>query len=127
MDRMRGCIAFSWLPYLQKVDEVGQVLQEPLDNKTALDNADVDDELEELEKEEKLKLQAREAEETKKRLSELEHLNRARQEQTATKDTDAATLQKQTEQLKRLSIEDVPTTNVVRTIDERQQVPESAT
>lgn len=66
---------------MDKVDEVGQVLQEPLDSKAALDEFEVDDELEEMEREERRKEEEREAEITRMRLAELEEADRRKQKE----------------------------------------------
>ncbi|KEF53558.1 uncharacterized protein A1O9_10533 [Exophiala aquamarina CBS 119918] len=62
-----------------KVDEVTGVLAEPLDTKAALDEDEVDEELEVLERHEREKVQRAEADATQKRLAELEILERIKQ------------------------------------------------
>lgn len=57
---------------MDKVDEVGGVLVEPLDGRAVLDEAQVDEELEAMEREEKRRVEEKQAEETRKRLAELE-------------------------------------------------------
>lgn len=64
---------------MAKVDEVTGVLTEPLDAKTVLDEGEVDDEFELLEREERDKVQKAEAEETRRRLAELENLEREKE------------------------------------------------
>ena len=54
-----------------KVDEVGKVLEEPL-NAGAVDEGEIDDELEALEQEERREREEKEAEVTRRRLQELE-------------------------------------------------------
>lgn len=68
---------------MSKVDEVTGVLNEPLDAKAALDEVDIDDELEGLEREEREKVQRLEAEETKRRLAELEAVQREKERDKA--------------------------------------------
>jgi len=60
-----------------QVDEVGQVIAEPLDGKTVLDEAELDDEFEALEKEEQAKKDDQIAEDTRVRLAELEKAEKA--------------------------------------------------
>jgi len=62
-----------------KVDEVTGVLNEPLTAKAALDETELDDELESLEQEEREKVQKAEAEETRRRLAELENIEREKE------------------------------------------------
>jgi charged multivesicular body protein 7 len=64
---------------MAKVDEVTGVIAEPLDAKTVLDEGEVDEELESLEREEREKLQRAEAEEMRRRLAELENLEREKE------------------------------------------------
>jgi len=64
-----------------QVDEVGQVIAEPLDGKTGLDEAELDDEFEALEKEEQAKEDDRTAEDTRARLAELEKAEKLAQQQ----------------------------------------------
>jgi len=87
-----------------KVDEVSQVLQEPLVGKVVLDEADVEDEFEEMEKEETRKREEREADVTKRRLEELENL--ASENQKKPDHVVEADLVTSTERLKRMSIDD---------------------
>ncbi|KAK5047170.1 hypothetical protein LTR84_007113 [Exophiala bonariae] len=63
-----------------KVDEVTGVLNEPLDAKAVLDEGELDDELEGLEREEVQKVQA---EETRRRLAELETIEREKEKAKA--------------------------------------------
>lgn len=66
---------------MAKVDEVTGVINEPLDSKAALDEGEVDDELELLEREEREKVEKEEAEKTRRQLAELEKLEIERQRQ----------------------------------------------
>lgn len=65
-----------------KVDEVSTVLAEPgaVDQKALLDEADVEDELEQMEKEEREKVRKAEEEKTRERLREMDALEQARKE-----------------------------------------------
>lgn len=64
---------------MTKVDEVTGVIAEPLGAKAVLDEVEVDDELESLEREEREKVQKAEAEETRRRLAELENIEREKE------------------------------------------------
>lgn len=66
-----------------EVDEVGQVISEPLDGKAVLDEAEVDDEFEALEKEEQAKKDEIQARETQARLAELEKAEKAARARSA--------------------------------------------
>ncbi|OCT45392.1 hypothetical protein CLCR_05776 [Cladophialophora carrionii] len=68
---------------VSKVDEVSNVLSEPgaVDQKALLDEADVDDELEQMEREEREKSQKAQEEKTREKLQQLEALERVRWEQ----------------------------------------------
>ncbi|KIV93271.1 hypothetical protein PV10_04497 [Exophiala mesophila] len=67
---------------MEKVDEVSGVISEPLDGgKAAIGEEEVDEEFEEMEREEKAKREEIAAEATRKRLAELEDLERERKKQ----------------------------------------------
>ncbi len=66
-----------------QVDDVGQVISEPLDAKAVLDETDIDNKLEALEKEEQVKKEERVAEDTRARLDELEHAQKTAQRRAA--------------------------------------------
>lgn len=80
-----------------QVDEVGQVLQEPLRGDAAIDDAEVDDELEAMEREETARKEELKAEATKAKFAELEILEAAgkqaeRQREQATPQQDPASI-----------------------------------
>ncbi|ETI21678.1 hypothetical protein G647_08025 [Cladophialophora carrionii CBS 160.54] len=68
---------------VSKVDEVSNVLSEPgaVDQKALLDEADVDNELEQMEQEEREKAQKVQEEKTREKLQQLEALEQVRREQ----------------------------------------------
>lgn len=67
---------------MEKVDEVSGVIAEPLDaGKAAIGEEEVDEEFEEMEREEQAKREELAAEATRKRLAELEALERGREKQ----------------------------------------------
>lgn len=84
-----------------KVDEVGKVLEEPLNADAALDEGEIDDELEAMEMEQKKVQEAVEAEKTRKRLEELE---RVREKEKPAESGGA--LEESTKRLSQMSIED---------------------
>lgn len=63
-----------------KVDEVGKLLEEPLNASAVVDEDEIDDELEALEQEERREREEKEAEVTRRRLQELEKLEAAGKE-----------------------------------------------
>ncbi|EXJ56135.1 hypothetical protein A1O7_09066 [Cladophialophora yegresii CBS 114405] len=82
---------------VSKVDEVSNVLSEPgaVDQKVLLDEADVDDELEQMEREEREKSQKMEEEKTRGKLVQLEALELVRQEQERERERDKQRKQQQ--------------------------------
>jgi len=84
-----------------KVDEVGKVLEEPLNADAALDEGEIDDELEAMEIEQKKAQEAVEAEKTRKRLEELERFG---EKEKATES--GSELEEGTKRLSQMSIED---------------------
>jgi charged multivesicular body protein 7 len=91
-----------------KVDEVGKVLEEPLNAGAVVDEGEIDDELVAMEQEDKREREEREAEATKKRLQELEKQEEDRRqtkENQADRSTDSQ-LEESTKRLSQMSIEE---------------------
>jgi charged multivesicular body protein 7 len=98
-----------------KVDEVGQVISEPLDPKAILDEEDVDEELAAMEAEQRNAEEWVEAEKTRKRLKELDRLEREKRdtegvaelkEQDLEGESSEVPLEASTKRLSDMSIED---------------------
>jgi charged multivesicular body protein 7 len=90
-----------------KVDEVGKMLEEPLNAGAVVDEGEIDDELEAMEQEERRDREEREAEATRKRLQELEKQD-ADKKLTEDKQTDVSAnsqLEENTKRLSQMSIE----------------------
>jgi charged multivesicular body protein 7 len=91
-----------------KVDEVGKVLEEPLNAGAVVDEGEIDDELVAMEQEDKREREEREAEATRKRLQELERQEEDRR-QTKEKQADRSAdsqLEESTKRLSQMSIEE---------------------
>ena len=85
-----------------KVDEVGKVLEEPLNAGAVVDEGEIDDELEALEQEERREREEKEAEVTRRRLQELEKPEAGGKEAEG-KQTDVSASSQMEESTKRLS------------------------
>lgn len=91
-----------------KVDEVGKVLEEPLSAGAAVDEGEIDDELEAMENENRREREEREAEATRQRLQELEKHDPGKK-QAESNQADVSTnssLEESTKRLSQMSIED---------------------
>ena len=86
-----------------KVDEVGKVLEEPLNAGQVVDEGEIDDELEAMETEEKKVREAIETERMRKRLQELDNSG---EKQKADKSRTGEQLDESTKRLSQMSIED---------------------
>lgn len=90
------------------VDEVGRVLEEPLNAGAAIDESEIDDELAAMEQEEKREREDGEVEATRKQLQELEKQEQDRR-QTKERQPDVSAesqLEESTKRLSQMSIED---------------------
>jgi charged multivesicular body protein 7 len=85
-----------------KVDEVGRLLEEPLNAGAVVDESEIDDELEALEQEERREREEKEAEMTTRRLRELEKLGAGKKEAEG-KQADVSASSQMEESTKRLS------------------------
>jgi charged multivesicular body protein 7 len=91
-----------------KADEVGKVLEEPLNPGAVVDEGEIDEELEAMEEEDRREREEREAEATRKRLQELDKQD-VDKKQTAGKQADVSAnsqLEESTKRLSQMSIED---------------------
>jgi charged multivesicular body protein 7 len=91
-----------------KADEVGKVLEEPLNPGAVVDEGEIDEELEAMEEEDRREREEREAEATRKRLQELDKQD-VDKKQTAGKQADVSAnsqLEESTKRLNQMSIED---------------------
>jgi charged multivesicular body protein 7 len=105
---------------VSKVDEVSNVLSEPgaVDQKALLDEADVDDELEQMEREERQKVHRAEEEKTRERLQQLEALEQAQKEQEREREKQREQ-QREKEREKDEHLEDALSSSIekIRTLD----------
>ena len=109
-----------------KVDEVGRVLEEPLGTGAAVDEGEIDDELEAMEQEEKREREKREAEATWKKLQELEKPDEG-EKQTEHKEADRSAesqLEESTKRLSQMSIDDDGKVREGYGQEERQKITE---
>lgn len=92
------------------VNEVGQVLQEPMDGNAIVDEAEVDKELEALEKEEATRKEEMQAEATRIKLAELESIEAASKMQARENEVpeslEDAELERSSQRLERIRLED---------------------
>lgn len=95
------------------VNDVGQILQEPLDNNATVDEAEVDEELVALEKQEAARKEEMQAEATKAQLAELERIEVAAKTQARENETpgspEDANLESSSQKLQRMRLEDEDT------------------
>lgn len=92
------------------VNEVGQILQEPLDGDAMINEAELDDELEALERQEATKKEEAQAEATRAKLAELESIEAAAKSQARDKEAaeslEDAELERSSQKLERMRLED---------------------
>jgi charged multivesicular body protein 7 len=88
-----------------KVDEMGKLLEEPLNADAVVDEGKIDDELEALEQEERREREVKEAEVTRRRLQELEKLEAAEKEAEG-KQADSSQVEESAKRLSQMSIRD---------------------
>jgi charged multivesicular body protein 7 len=88
-----------------KVDEVGKLLEEPLNAGAVVDEGEIDDELEALEQEERREREVKEAEVTRRRLQELEKPEAAEKEAEG-KQADSSQVEESVKRLSQMSIRD---------------------
>jgi charged multivesicular body protein 7 len=88
-----------------KVDEVGKLLEEPLNAGAVVDEGEIDDELEALEQEERREREVKEAEVTRRRLQELEKPEAAEKEAEG-KQADSSQVEESAKRLSQMSIRD---------------------
>lgn len=92
------------------VNEVGQVIQEPLDNNVIVDEAEVDKELEALEKQEAARKEETQAEAIRAKLAELDSIEAAAKAQTSNNKPpeilEDAELERSSQKLQRMRLED---------------------
>jgi charged multivesicular body protein 7 len=88
-----------------KVDEVGKLLEEPLNAGAVVDEGEIDDELEALEQEERREREVKEAEVTRRRLQELEKPEVAEKEAEG-KQADSSQVEESAKRLSQMSIRD---------------------
>lgn len=106
---------------MMQVDEVGQVLEEPLDGKAVVDEAEVDDELAMMEREQMKAREEQEAQATKSRLQELERIEKETRAAAARGSSNQELeLQSNIEGLSRMSIEEE------RPTDQQHKIPQPA-
>lgn len=95
------------------VNDVGQILQEPLDNNATVDEAEVDEELVALERQEAVRREEMQAEATKAQLAELGRIEVAAKTQARENETpgslEDADLESSSQKLQRMRLEDEDT------------------
>jgi charged multivesicular body protein 7 len=106
-----------------KVDEVGKLLEEPLNAGAVVDEGEIDDELEALEQEERREREVKEAEVTRRRLQELEKLEAAEKEAEG-KQADSSQVEESAKRLSQMSIRDEKKERDVHDQKQEQKIAE---
>jgi charged multivesicular body protein 7 len=111
-----------------KVDEVSGVIAEPLDGKAVLDEGEVDDELELMERQEREKMQDVEAEETRRRIADIEAVERKRKEKEKEreKESQAKDTEKEKESANAHTFEQELSRSTEKAKADRQEIAEGA-